>query len=721
MPDQTPPSTASAAPAALVLPGDQGPFAAVWRRLRLLLVLAFVAAAVMVGVLHVRMEAALAASAASVLAPALLQLRAATVAAMLLLLLALAAALPLLNRLRALAARPDEPFAGPVAGPGQALGTAPPDAPPQLDASEADGVVSRRQRRSALLAALPTAVVVHGRDGQVIDANPAAQALLGTQVGDAAEALLGRAPLRDDGSALPADELPAVRSRSSGEGERGRLIGIDDGRGDRRWLLVSTEPLRTAAGRGAGLVACYVDMTERLQLLEQLRDAARSDPLTHMPNRAVVLERVQRAIDHHRRHPAYRFAVLFMDIDRFKQVNDTLGHRAGDDLLCQMAARLDETLRPGDAVARVGSLLRTAARTGGDEFVIVLEGIHHIDDACHVADRLQRELSQPYRLGTTVVHTSVSIGIVGTDQASEDAEAVLRDCDTAMFEAKRAGRGCWKLFDASMHERVKAALELEGELRRALAGGELTVAYQPLVSLADTRLAGVEALVRWRHPERGDIPPGSFIGLAEECGLIDAIGDTVLRQACAQFGEWQQRWGAHAPQLLAVNLSRAQLRQPGLVPEVLAVLAENGLQPGQLQFEVTESFAAQDEQVQAALRALKAAGLRLALDDFGTGYSSLACLHQLPVDTVKIDRSFVSRAGQTETHRVLVTATVRVARTLGLDTVAEGIETPEQAALMAELGCDIGQGWHFGRPMTGSAVDRWIEREASDSRTDSLV
>jgi diguanylate cyclase (GGDEF)-like protein len=428
-----------------------------------------------------------------------------------------------------------------------------------------------------------------------------------------------------------------------------------------------------------------------------------------------VLERVQRAIDHHRRHPSYGFAVLFMDIDRFKQVNDTLGHSAGDDLLRQVAARLNETLRPGDAVARIGSDVRLAARIGGDEFVIVLEGVSHVDAACQVADRLLLELSQPYQLGLHAVHVSVSIGIVSAEQAGEDAGAVLRDCDTAMYEAKRAGRGRWMLFDPSMHERVKATLELESELRRALDHDELYVVYQPVVAMSDEALVGVEALVRWRHPERGEIPPGAFIGLAEECGLIDAIGDVVLAKACAQFALWQQQWGQRAPPLLAVNLSRAQLKQPGLVPEVVAVLDANGMRPDQLQLEVTESFAAQDEQVQVMLRALKAAGVRLALDDFGTGYSSLACLHQLPVDTVKIDRSFVSCAHAVEYHRVLISATIRVARTLGMTTVAEGIETREQADLMSMLACDRGQGWLFGRPMTPEAMDLWLETHASDS------
>ena len=581
--------------------------------------------------------------------------------------------------------------------------------------TEITAQVTQRLRSAALLAALPTAVVVHGPRGEVVDANRAAQALLGVRQGDAADALLQRGPLHEDLEPMEAPELPVQRSLRSGRGERGQLLGLEDGDGGRRWLLAHTEPLQDALGRADGVVACYVDMTERRRLLDQLSDSARRDPLTRMPNRTVVLERVQRAIEHRRRHPGYGFAVLFMDVDRFKQVNDTLGHGAGDELLRQVAARLEDALRPGDAVARVGSELHTAARIGGDEFVIVLEGIHHIDEACRVAERLLQDLSRPYQLGSSAVHASVSIGIVGAEQAGDDAGAVLRDCDTAMYEAKRAGRGRWMVFDASMHERVRSALELEGELRRALKADELHVVYQPVVGLADRALAGVEALVRWRHPVQGDIAPGRFIALAEECGLIDAIGEQVLAKACAQFARWHARWGERAPSLLAVNLSRAQLKQPGLVPEVQAVLQAHGMRPEQLQLEVTESFAAQDEQVQATLRALKAAGVRLALDDFGTGYSSLACLHLLPVDTVKVDRSFVAHAREVEYHRVLISATIRMARTLGMTTVAEGIETEDQAALMAELDCDRGQGWLFGRPMSAADVDRWIEAQTLDS------
>lgn len=582
-------------------------------------------------------------------------------------------------------------------------------------ATEITEQVTQQRRSAALLAAMPTAVVIYGPQGEVREVNPAAATLLGIRPGDEVDSLHGQDVLQADMQPLAAAEQPLQRCLASRRGERGTLLGIAAADGRRRWLMVDVEPLRDALGQADGAVAFYVDVTERRRLTEQLQDAARRDPLTLLPNRSVVLERVQRAIDHRRRNPGYGFAVLFMDVDRFKQVNDTLGHAAGDELLRQVAARMEETLRPGDAVARVDSQLRTAARTGGDEFVVVLEGIRHRDEACAVADRLLHALSRPYRVGAHPVHVSVSIGIVTAEQAGEDAGTVLRDCDTAMYEAKRAGRGRWTVFDASMHERLRLAVELEGALREALAQNAIEVVYQPLIDLGTRRLVGVEALARWRHPERGDVPPLEFIALAEECGLIDTLGAQVLAKACASFVQWRERWGERAPTLLAVNLSRAQLEAPGLVPEVQAILRANGMRPEQLQLEVTESFAAQDLRVQATLRALKTAGVRLALDDFGIGYSSLACLHQLPVDTVKIDRTFVAHARDVEYHRVLVSATVRVARALGMTTVAEGIETEDQAALMTDLACDRGQGWLFGRPMKAQSLECWLEAASVDS------
>jgi diguanylate cyclase (GGDEF)-like protein/PAS domain S-box-containing protein len=570
--------------------------------------------------------------------------------------------------------------------------------------------VADRTRMATLLAALPAGVLVQSASGEVIDTNRSAEAILGRSraqlLGGVATRRRWRVQ-REDGSECPAAELPTARTLRSGVGVRGETLGVRIDDGTQRWLLVNTEPLPDPDG-SHGVLTCFVDVTEPRRLQEQLRALARTDALTGLPNRAVVLDRVQRAIAHAHRHPGYGFAVLFMDFDRFKQVNDSLGHTAGDELLRQIAERLDTALRPGDAVARVASQLPMAARIGGDEFVVVLEGTRCTDDVATVTQRLLAVLAQPYTIGPHSVQSGVSVGVVTSAQAADTADAVLRDADTAMYEAKRGGRGRCVFFDSSMHERVIQRLAIENDLRRALRDGELNVVYQPVVDLADDAPTGVEALVRWAHPQRGVVPPAEFIGVAEEAGLIDAIGTFVLRSACRQFADWRAALGARAPRQLAVNLSRAQLQLPGLVAEVRAVLADTGVPPEALQLEVTESLAAQDEEVQSTLRALKALGVTLALDDFGTGYSSLACLHLLPVDTVKIDRSFVGHAETVEYHRVLIEATIRVARTLGMTTVAEGVETAGQAALMRSLQCDRGQGWLYGRAMSADDLAAWI-------------
>jgi diguanylate cyclase (GGDEF)-like protein/PAS domain S-box-containing protein len=577
--------------------------------------------------------------------------------------------------------------------------------------SDISARVAEQRKLQLLWAALPAGVVVQSADGDVVDANRAAARLLGLN----REQMIGRnaidarwSALRDDGSPYPGAQLPAMRTLATGVALANETMGIRLPDGSLRWLLVNTEPQRDEQGQVVGVISCFTDVTERRLLQERLRESARTDSLTGLPNRAVVLERLTRALEHAQAHPGYGFAVLFMDFDRFKQVNDTLGHGAGDELLRQIAERLRRSLRPGDAIARVDNRNYLAARLGGDEFVIVLDGVHEPATVRAVADRLLAEMAEPYTVGDHPVQSSASIGVVISSLGGESAEELLRNADTAMYEAKRAGRGRWVLFDPSMHARLVHTLAVEHDLRRALREDELFVVYQPVVELGSGRLAGVEALVRWRHPQRGLVPPAEFVAIAEECGLIADVGRRVLAKAAAQFMRWRRELGASAPQQLAVNLSRAQLERPSLVGDVMQALLEAGMAPQALQFEVTESLAAQDERVQATLRELKARGIRLALDDFGTGYSSLACLHQLPVDTVKIDRSFVHHAETVEYHRVLIEATIRVARTLGMTTVAEGIETPGEAALMRALACDRGQGWLFGRPMLASDVEAWV-------------
>ncbi len=478
-----------------------------------------------------------------------------------------------------------------------------------------------------------------------------------------------------------------------------------------RWIwmmFVGAVVDRSTEGRGLRMAGVAMDVQAQKAMELELRHAARTDELTQLPNRSVLLNAIEQAIAHRDAQPGYQFAVLFMDFDRFKQVNDTLGHSVGDGLLRQIASRMQESLRPGDSLIQTSDFSHVAARIGGDEFVVLLDDIRGDLDAEIVASRLIDVLSMPYMIGVHRVVSSASIGIVTSNHAANDADSVLRDADIAMYEAKRTGRGRYVMFEPSMRHQVSASVSLENDLRQALEKHELFVVYQPLVNLVNGEFTGVEALLRWQHPQRGLVSPVEFIPVAEACGLIGALGQFVLQAACCAFAAMPfGRASSHSP-TLAVNLSRAQLRQPALVADVQDALRANGLAPQQLVLEVTESLAAQDAVVLSTLHALRALGVALSLDDFGTGYSSLSCLHELPVNYVKVDRSFVSRAQNSAYHRVLIEATIRMAQTLHLGTVAEGIETEGQAALMGTLGCDKGQGYLYSKPLEAPELVAWV-------------
>lgn len=582
-------------------------------------------------------------------------------------------------------------------------------------AADIDEQVRQRQQRRALFEALPTGVMVYSKSGQLQELNNAAREILGLDEASMYDfehrqevlAGMGRA-MRDDLSDYPVQEWPAHRTLRTGVGLRGESMGFARGDDEASWIMVNTEPLVDEGGAIEGVVVCFVDVTQQKLLERKLRENSRSDDLTLLPNRVVLTEHIRAALERHRAQPGYHFAVLFMDFDRFKQVNDTLGHGVGDELLRQIAARLQNGLRPGDAFVQTSDFGQMAARIGGDEFVVVLDDIRGDLDAEVVAGRLLDLLAEPYRIGADVVNSSVSIGVVTATHAADDVDAVLRDADIAMYEAKRTGRGRYVMFEPAMHRRVRDDVSLENDLREAVSRGELSVVYQPLVDLATRRLMGMEALVRWRHPQRGMVSPVEFIPVAEAIGLIGRLGDLVLRTACSEFALLQAELGPLAPQTVSVNLSRAQLREHSLVPSIQDALRAHGMDAAQLQLEITESLAAQDLSVQSKLGEIKALGVTLALDDFGTGYSSLSCLHELPIDTVKIDRSFVSVAQTSDYHRVLIEATILVAETLGMNTVAEGIETVGQADLMRALGCGKGQGYLFSAPLERAALARWI-------------
>lgn len=450
---------------------------------------------------------------------------------------------------------------------------------------------------------------------------------------------------------------------------------------------------------------------EQDQLARELSHAARIDSLTGIPNRVELIEHLQSMMDSSPA-AARRGALLFLNCDRFRQINDMLGSASGDDILRLMGERLRTALRQHaltDAeAAGTGDLV---ARIGSDEFVVVVDGVRTPDVAQRVAQRLLKALAVPCSVGGKQIVCHFSMGIVVLDGQASGAERMLQDASIAMREAKRSGGATYVLFNHAMRGRAEHRGDIEVALRRALAENELFVVYQPVVGLRPDgvieQAAGVEALVRWRHPVRGMVPPVEFIGIAEESGLIGALGHFVLATACQEFMRWQVELGPRAPRRLAVNLSRAQLAQPDLAESVAAILQTTGMPASLLQLEVTESLAAQDAEVRDCLMRLQSLGIQLALDDFGTGYSSLACLHQMPVNTVKIDRSFVCHADTSMHHRVLIEATVMVAHSLGMDTVAEGIETTAQAAVVMQLGCDKGQGYLYGKPMQARELVAW--------------
>ncbi len=454
------------------------------------------------------------------------------------------------------------------------------------------------------------------------------------------------------------------------------------------WTHLPAEP-----GVEGVLLTCR-DVSERKAFEEQLSHQAFHDALTHLPNRALFMERLGHALARSRRQGSL-VAVLFLDLDNFKIVNDSLGHEAGDSLLLTVAERLAACVRPGDTVARLG----------GDEFTILLEDLDDEAQAGGLAERIAAALSEPLRVSGREVFTTASLGIAcesgATLGAGRTPDDLVRDADTAMYRAKTEGKSRSVVFNAGMNAQAVNRLELEMDLRRALEKEEFRVFYQPIVSLESREVCEVEALVRWEHPVRGLVPPGDFIPLAEETGLIVPLGLWVLCEACRQVRAWQEAARGSQKRLrLSVNVSARQLQQPDLVAKVAEVLAETGLTPACLKLEITESVMMLDaDQTIPRLHALRALGVHLAVDDFGTGYSSMAYLSSLPIDTLKIDRSFVAKMSRSEDDAAIVRAIVMLAKTLGLQITSEGIETPGQLALLCDLGCDQGQGYHFARPL----------------------
>lgn len=437
------------------------------------------------------------------------------------------------------------------------------------------------------------------------------------------------------------------------------------------------------------------DITERKVLERQLVHQAFHDQLTGLPNRALFLDRLEHALARAARQQR-TLAVLFLDIDRFKAVNDSLGHAIGDHVLVAIAERLGRCMRPEDTIARLG----------GDEFVILVEDLTHASEALGIAERIQVSLHTPFTVAGREVMATTSIGIALSEVGQERAADLLRDADTAMYRAKSTGKAHYEIFNPSMHTHIVERLELETDLRRAIERGELRVYYQPALALATGQIAGLEALVRWEHPRRGLISPANFIPLAEETGLIVPLGRWVLAEACRQARIWHERFPSHPPFHISVNLSARQLQQPKLVEEVTHILQETGLPPGSLMLEITESVLMEAAEAnRAILEQLRRLKVRIAIDDFGTGYSSLSYLRRFPVDVLKIDRAFVNGLEQNAEDTAIVKTVVMLAHILGLEVVAEGVETAAQLAQLQALECEFGQGYYFAKPLPGEAIE----------------
>jgi diguanylate cyclase (GGDEF)-like protein len=542
------------------------------------------------------------------------------------------------------------------------------------------------ERFRALLESAPDAMVITDERGDIVLVNTQAERLFSYP----REKLIGR-PM----ALLVPDWLPGTAGDAPAPAAGLDLVAW---RSDGVEFPVEVTRAPLVTDEGVLISSAIRDTTERRQAARRLEHQALHDPLTDLPNRALFLDRLEHALARSRR-PGTSLAAYFCDVDDFKNVNDSLGHEVGDELLVALPPRLRQGLRAGDTIARFG----------GDEFVILCEDLASEAEAVRIAERIAEAFALPFELDGRPHHLSVSVGVVYVTGGQASASEVLRDADAAMYRAKEGGKGRFELFDARMRAALVTRLQTEADLRSALAGDELVLLYQPLLSLERDVFVGAEALVRWRHPTRGLLAPADFIGVAEESGLIALLGAWVLNEACRQAAAWARETEAAAapygaafaapPRRVSVNLSPRQLSHSD-VPELLEkALAESGADPALIELEITESvLMEQSEAALATLRRLKELGVRLALDDFGTGWSSLGYLKRFPIDALKIDREFVDGLGVEAEDTAIVTAVLSMAEALELDVIAEGVETEQQLAWLREQGCDYAQGFLLGRP-----------------------
>jgi diguanylate cyclase (GGDEF)-like protein/PAS domain S-box-containing protein len=554
---------------------------------------------------------------------------------------------------------------------------------------------------------LPVGVLLFDGEGRILRCNPRAAEMLHRSEAEilAMDWLDPTSPfIKADGNPWEPADLPLPRILAGGVRIDGDVLGLElpDG-SDWLWVSVKGEPLLSRKGALQEVLLVLEDATSRTKAEAELTLQTFQDRLTSLPNRTLFMERLQQSLLRMERKKNYA-ALLYIDLDRFKLVNDSLGHSVGDRLLVQVASRLRSCLRPDDTVARLG----------GDDFAVLFEDLPDLSGAINVAERIHAAIAEPFQVGDEEVYTGCSMGLALTNKGLHSPGDLVRDAELAMYRAKAKNDGAVEIFDPSMNQKAKDRFRLEAELRHAIERSEFLLNYQPLISFRTGRIEGWEALIRWKHPERGMVSPLDFIPLAEETGLIVPIGQWVLEEACRQASEWQQRFHSNPPRMINVNLSMRQFQQKDLVEMVTKVLTDQRLRPRHLKLEITESVMMKDPEASIeAMQQFKSMSVNLVIDDFGTGYSSLSYLKRFPVDALKVDKSFVDRLGQDSEDTAIVEAIISLSKALGLRVTAEGIETKEQFERLKAMGCDQGQGYYFSRPLMPEAMEELLGKDPS--------
>ncbi len=470
--------------------------------------------------------------------------------------------------------------------------------------------------------------------------------------------------------------------------------------GEVRWVWERSRLIYDADGVPSRQDGIICDITDRKRIEEQLSYKAQHDILTGLSNRAAFINRVEAAIKTSQEDENYTFVVFFIDLDRFKIINDSLGHLVGDKLLITVAKILQDCIRPQDFVARLG----------GDEFTILLDDVECLGDAHIIAGRIQEKLITPFNLDDHTVFTSASIGIVVGDSRYKDSADILRDADIAMYSAKSNGKARHEFFNDEMYARTAELLSIENDLRKAVINDELVLHYQPIISFDSGKLYGFEALIRWKHPKRGLVYPDKFVGIAEETGLIVPIGEWVIKEACRQLHTWQTKFPDAAKLKISVNLATQQIKEPGFLDKLDAIITTIKLPKNSLQLEITESTLMEGKQETIdLLKKIRKRGVTLSIDDFGTGYSSLRYLHRFPLNNLKIDRSFVQGMLDEKENFEIVKTIIALARTLKMDVIAEGVETLKQLKVLKALNCKIGQGYLFSKPLDSDSIELLLD------------